>query len=47
MALWKEKRDRGKLARSSHLQQKVRVTPNSKEDYRWRDYLIEAVEILS
>jgi len=34
MALWKEKRDRGKLPRSSRLQQKVKVTPNSKEDYR-------------
>jgi len=34
MALWKEKRDRGKLPRSSHLQQKVKVTQNSKEDYR-------------
>jgi len=33
MALWKEKRDRGKLPRSSRLKQKVKVTPNSKEDY--------------
>jgi len=36
MALWKEKRDKpgGELPRSSRLEQKVRVTPNSKENYR-------------